>query len=146
SILRRRIDLILSGRKLIEDDDDEPEVDPDHLLDVRVGDLRIEAESHRVIWRDQHVELTLTEFMLVYRLAVRAGKNVSYRELYDVVHGEGFVAGEGTEGYRANVRTLIKRIRQKFRNMDKDFDEIRNYPGFGYRWRDPDKESGAGPA
>jgi two-component system response regulator ChvI len=50
------------------------------------------------------------------------------------VHGEGFVAGEGAEGYRANVRTMIKRIRQKFRNVDETFDEIRNYPGFGYRW------------
>ena len=38
------------------------------------------------------------------------------------------------EGYRANVRTMIKRIRQKFRNVDGEFDEIRNYPGFGYRW------------
>ena len=49
----------------------------------------------------------------------------------------GFVAGSGPDGYRANVRTFMKRIRQKFRELDEDFDEIENYPGFGYRWRQP---------
>ncbi len=37
-------------------------------------------------------------------------------------------------GFRANVRAFIKRIRQKFRDVDPDFARIRNYPGFGYRW------------
>jgi two-component system, OmpR family, response regulator ChvI len=50
------------------------------------------------------------------------------------VHGKDFIAGHGAEGYRANVRTFIKRIRKKFRDCDPDFDRIDNYPGFGYRW------------
>ena len=50
-------------------------------------------------------------------------------------HGKGFVAGHGPEGYRSNVRTFIKRIRQKFRDIDDDFDAIENYPGYGYRWQ-----------
>ncbi len=37
-------------------------------------------------------------------------------------------------GYRANVRTFIKRIRKKFRDGDPGFDHIENYAGFGYRW------------
>ena len=68
--------------------------------------------------------------------AGRAGRDVSYREIYDLVRGEGFRAGSGEQGYRANVRALIKRIRQKFRDVDPTFDLIENYPGFGYRWRD----------
>ncbi len=52
------------------------------------------------------------------------------------MRGEGFIAGIGEEGYRANVRAFIKRIRQKFRDVDGEFDSIENYPGFGYRWRD----------
>ena len=40
----------------------------------------------------------------------------------------------GAEGYRANVRTFIKRIRKKFRECDPEFDGIENYAGFGYRW------------
>jgi two-component system response regulator ChvI len=34
------------------------------------------------------------------------------------------------------VRSFIKRIRKKFREVDPEFDHIENYPGFGYRWRD----------
>ena len=44
----------------------------------------------------------------------------------------------GTDGYRANVRTVIKRIRNKFRALDPAFDEIESYTGFGYCWRKPD--------
>ena len=46
------------------------------------------------------------------------------------------MAGYGPEGYRANVRSFIKRIRKKFRELDAEFDQIENYPGFGYRWRE----------
>ncbi len=60
---------------------------------------------------------------------------MSYRAIYDVVHGRGFIAGEGSDGFRTNVRSMIKRIRQKFREVDDHFEEIENYPGFGYRWR-----------
>jgi two-component system response regulator ChvI len=45
-----------------------------------------------------------------------------------------FLAGYGANGYRANVRALIKRIRKKFRAIDDSFVEIANYPGYGYRW------------
>ncbi len=42
----------------------------------------------------------------------------------------------GSDGFRANVRSFIKRIRKKFRDADPEFEEIDNYPGFGYRWHD----------
>ena len=42
----------------------------------------------------------------------------------------------GSEGYRANVRTLVKRIRQKFCDVDDQFAAIVSVPGFGYRWRE----------
>jgi two-component system response regulator ChvI len=41
----------------------------------------------------------------------------------------------GPEGYRANVRALVKRIRQKFAEADANFAAIENYPGYGYRWK-----------
>ena len=80
------------------------------------------------------MDLTLTEFRIVTLLAEKAGRDVGYREIYDLVHGKDFVAGQGSEGYRANVRTFIKRIRKKFRGTDPYFDHIQNYAGFGYRW------------
>jgi hypothetical protein len=40
--------------------------------------------------------------------------------------------------YRANVRSAIKRIRNKFRDFDPTFDRIENYTAFGYCWKKPD--------
>jgi hypothetical protein len=80
------------------------------------------------------VDLSLTEFRIGALLAAKAGNDVGYREIYDLVHGKDFVAGVGKEGYRANVRTLIRRIRKSFREVDPGFAQIENYAGFGYRW------------
>ena len=94
----------------------------------------LRSDTNRALWAGRVVDLTLTEFRIVTLLAERAGREVGYREIYDLVHGKDFVAGYGTEGFRANVRTFIKRIRKKFRDIDSDFDQIHNYAGFGYRW------------
>jgi hypothetical protein len=67
------------------------------------------------------VDLSLTEFRIVALLAAKAGNDVGYREIYDLVHGKDFVAGVGKEGYRAIVRTLIRRIRKSFREVDPGF-------------------------
>jgi two-component system response regulator ChvI len=101
-----------------------------------IGHLELNRETSRAYWKGEEVPLTLNEFRIVDLLAGRPGRDVRYRELYDQVHGAGFIAGSGEEGYRGNVRTLIKRIRQKFRALDTTFEAIENYPGFGYRWRD----------
>jgi two-component system response regulator ChvI len=100
------------------------------------GPLFLDVGSARAMWRDTQVDLTLTEFKVVQLLAGRTGRDVSYREIYDVVRGAGFRAGSGEDGYRANVRALVKRVRQKFRAIDSDFTALENYPGFGYRWID----------
>ena len=94
----------------------------------------LRSDTNRALWAGRVVDLTLTEFRIVNLLAERAGRDVGYREIYDLVHGKDFVAGQGSEGYRANVRTFIKRIRKKFRDIDPGFDHIGNYAGFGYRW------------
>jgi hypothetical protein len=43
------------------------------------------------------------------------GSFVTYRAVYDRLRYEGFIAGSGNDGFRANVRSAIKRIRNKFR-------------------------------
>jgi len=128
SILLKRIELTLGGRRQ-KDAADQPAV-------ARYGDLVLRHDSHRAGWKGEGVDLTLTEFGMLTYLVENADRDVSYRELYDIVHGEGFVAGEGEAGYRTNVRAFIKRIRHKFREIDADFALIRNYPGFGYKWCD----------
>ena len=130
AILNRRIELIVAGQK-----GPSGLHDPANSDDFVVGHLTLDLESSRAHWRDHELNLTLTEFRIVHLLASRLGADVRYREIYDVVHGPGFQAGVGENGYRSNVRTFIKRIRQKFRAWDDGFEAIENYPGFGYRWR-----------
>jgi two-component system response regulator ChvI len=77
-------------------------------------------------------------------LAFQAEGDVTYRQIYDVVRGKDFAAGYGSEGFRANVRSFIKRIRKKFRDVDPEFEAIDNYPGFGYRWRDAEDGDDSG--
>jgi two-component system response regulator ChvI len=101
---------------------------------MRLEGLELRFDIGRAAWSGRPVDLTLTEFKILGLLAERAGQDVGYREIYDLVHGKDFLAGHGAEGYRANVRTFIKRIRKKFRDVDPNFDRIDNYPGFGYRW------------
>ena len=101
------------------------------------GKLLLKPGTSRAYWSQVDVGLTLGEYNIVHLLVSNAGSFMTYRAVYDRLRHEGFLAGEGAEGYRANVRTAIKRIRNKFRACDPAFDEIENYTGFGYCWRKP---------
>jgi two-component system response regulator ChvI len=127
-ILLRRLKLIAEGMRPAV----ELEPPPDEI--AQIGPLELRFDTNRANWAGGPVDLTLTEFKIVALLARKAGQDVGYREIYDLVHGKDFLAGHGAEGYRANVRTFIKRIRKKFRDGDPEFDHIENYAGFGYRW------------
>jgi two-component system response regulator ChvI len=102
---------------------------------VQCGKLKLHSDIARAYWDGIDVELTLTEFKIVFLLVSRAGEYVTYRSVYDCVRYTGFVAGNGEDGFRTNVRSSIKRIRNKFRQLDDSFGDIENYPAFGYRWR-----------
>jgi len=103
------------------------------------GRLQLDNDSARAHWNGTRVDLSVTEFKVVHALVDRGGRDLSYRQIYDLVRGEGFQAGSGAEGYRGNVRAMVKRIRQKFRSIDPEFIALQNYPGFGYRWSDGER-------
>ena len=125
SVILQRLSLIVDGRKRTLSMGSEI---------VRRGKLELRPTIGRAFWDGHRVELTLTEFTILQTLADVPKRDFSYREIYDLVRGEGFVAGWGEEGYRVNVRSFIKRIRQKFRSIDDNFDCIKNYSGYGYYW------------
>ncbi len=99
--------------------------------------LLLRPDISRAYWQDVDLGLTLGEYNIVHLLASNVGRYVTYRAIYDRLHYEGFIAGDGADGYRANVRSIIRRIRNKFRGFDPTFDEIENYNGFGYCWKKP---------
>jgi two-component system response regulator ChvI len=134
SILTKRLVLVLRRTKASTDHRRQSEV-------LVCGPLLLRLGTSRALWHNQQVDLTLTRFNIVHLLVSRIGNPVSYRDIYDVVHRHGFIAGNGIDGYRANVRTLIKRIRQNFRDIDNSFDAIRNLSSLGYRWQDDAAET-----
>lgn len=128
-ILSQRIMLIADG---VRHPQPQKEVDESRTY----GSLTLKVKSCRAFWRGRQVPLTLTEYNIVSLMVRNVPRCQSYREIYDVVHGKGFFAGDGSDGYRLNVRTLIKRIRKKFCVLDPQFDHIETCPGTGYRWRE----------
>jgi two-component system, OmpR family, response regulator ChvI len=129
SILVKRLRLIAEGARPAPESEGRQSGDVLHL-----GRLELRFDINRASWSGTPIDLTLTEFKIIALLALRTGEDVSYREIYDLVHGKNFVAGYGDEGYRANVRTFIKRIRKKLRDVDPECENIHNYTGFGYRY------------
>jgi two-component system response regulator ChvI len=114
-----------------------PRTKSDLPFQERLACDKLLLENSRAYWNQVDVDLTLGEYNIVHLLASRAGSFVTYRSVYDRLRYEGFIAGTGEDGFRANVRSAIKRIRNKFRACDPTFDEIENYTGFGYCWRKP---------
>ncbi len=135
-IILSRLKIITEGAKPIAARDSQPTSEDPEATTLHRGHLELRQDIHRANWRGGQVDLTLSEFIIVRFLAYQASGDVTYRQIYDMVRGKDFAAGYGSEGFRANVRSFIKRIRKKFREVDPDFDAIDNYPGFGYRWRD----------
>jgi two-component system, OmpR family, response regulator ChvI len=104
---------------------------------MECGKLLLRPDIGRACWQGVDVGLTLGEYNIVHLLVSNAGRYITYRAIYDRLHYEGFIGGSGPDGYRANVRSAIKRIRIKFGACESAFDEIENYPGFGYCWKKP---------
>lgn len=86
-------------------------------------------------WCGRRVRLTPTEYRVVRALA-RAPGALSFRAIYDAIKYPGFHAGD----HHANVRSVIKRVRRKFIDVDSDFTAIVTRSGFGYTWEDPNDQ------
>jgi DNA-binding response OmpR family regulator len=116
-----------------------PRVKHDIVLVSQQAELgrRLVVDTHccRAFWDGQDVGLTLGQYKIVHLLASRPGIYVTYRAIYDQVRGKGFAAGDGANGYRTAVRSALKNIRKKFGACDLGFDQIENYSGFGYCWK-----------
>jgi two-component system response regulator ChvI len=129
----RGVPILARRLRLIADRADKP-MSADDEGNFHCGRLLLKPAVSRASWDETDLNLTVTEFKIVHTLAAHVGSYVSYRAVYDCMHYVGFIAGSGENGYRTNVRSCIKRIRNKFRAIDPEFAEIQNYQSFGYRW------------
>ena len=99
---------------------------------------KLVLQNSRGFWNGTDLDLTAGQHRIIDLLASRPGQYFPYRAIYDRLRHEGFVSGRGPNGYRVNVRSAFRRIRNKFRALDPKFQEIECYRAFGYRWRQPD--------
>jgi two-component system response regulator ChvI len=101
---------------------------------VVCGALLLQPHKGRAEWRGRDIGLTVVEQRIVALLVANGGQPMTYRAIYDQVHYAGFVAGDGERGFERNVRTMIKRLRRKFRAIDPGFQAVRSIAGLGYSW------------
>jgi len=92
------------------------------------GDLVLDGARHACTWRGEHIELTVTEFLLVKALATRPGHVKSRDQLMDAAYGEHIYVDDRT------IDSHIKRIRKKFKVVDEAFSQIETLYGVGYRY------------
>jgi two-component system response regulator ChvI len=128
-VLIKRLNLVVKAAKAA------PDLGSDKLMVC--GRLVLRPNISRAYWDEVDVGLTAGEYNIVHLLVSNVGLYMTYRAIYDCVHYEGFIARSGDHGYLTKVRAAVKRIRSKFREYDPNFDEIRNYPAFGYCWGTP---------
>ena len=88
--------------------------------------LRIDMKRFAVTWQGKPVDLTLTEFWMVYALAKFPG-HVKDRD--QLMRDAELTVDEST------ITSHIKRMRKKFVEIDAKFDRIDTVYGIGYRWK-----------
>ncbi len=96
---------------------------------LRRGDLVLDSARHLCTWKDEEINLTVTEFLLVKSLARRPGHVKNRDQLIDAAYGEHIYVDDRT------IDSHIKRLRRKFKESDEDFAEIETLYGVGYRYR-----------
>jgi two-component system phosphate regulon response regulator PhoB len=94
---------------------------------IEIGDLLIDVEKHRVSVKKKPIQLTHTEFKLLFELASKRGRVYTRENLLDKVWGYTY------EGYARTVDTHIRRVREKLKAMGEYIETIR---GVGYRFRE----------
>ncbi|MCP5208418.1 MAG: proteobacterial dedicated sortase system response regulator [Hahellaceae bacterium] len=93
---------------------------------IQRGHIRINADKMTVSWKDTPVDLTVTEFWILYALAKHPGHVKNRTQLMEAANT---VLDDST------ITSHIKRLRKKFQQIDPQFEAIQTAYGMGYRWQ-----------
>jgi two-component system response regulator ChvI len=119
NILIARLEKVLSYFKRKEED-----------KSYKIGNLEMMEDKILCRWFGVEIELTRTEFSLLYRLVKRPRVVYSRDQLLDVCYSDDLDVTD------RNIDSHIKRLRKKFReaNPKIKFDRIKTHYGTGYAW------------
>jgi len=97
---------------------------------LRIADLEIDLEGHRVVRADQTVELSPIEFNLLEIFARHPGMAFTRAQLLDRLHGFAF------EGYERSIDAHIKNLRHKLEPDPAEPRYVLTVYGVGYKFND----------
>ena len=97
---------------------------------IKQGKLMLDPEQLECEWDNKTLpeKLTTTEFQIVYELAKRPGIIKERSHLMTIAYKESSDIEDRT------IDSHVKRIRKKFKKIDKEFSSIETRYGSGYRW------------
>lgn len=125
--LLARVRAMLRRRTLIEQVLRTDRAESEHILTA--GALRLDPETHNASIDADPIDLTRTEFALLYLLASHPRRVFSRTYLLETVWGERYFEGD------RSVDNAVLRLRKKLKNLG---DAIETVWGVGYRWQ-PDE-------
>jgi len=91
-----------------------------------IDELEIDEDSMSIRWQGQELSLTLTEFWLIESMARHPGHVKTYENMMQITR-QSYVERNTINGY-------IRRIRNKFKEVDPEFKHIQTVFGVGYKW------------
>ncbi len=91
------------------------------------GKLLIQEERKRISWDENQLNFTLTEFWILVSLVKHPGHVKSHAQLMQAAN---VVVTNNA------IAAHIRRIREKFKDVDPEFDSIHAEYGMGYSWRE----------
>ena len=127
-LLGERIKAVLRRAKLGGIANPDPE-DGDQKV-IQRGKLVLDPNRHACSWQGEPVRLTVTEFLILEALARRPGYVKSRDQLMDAAYDDQVYVDDRT------IDSHIKRLRKKFRRVDKAFDGIETLYGVGYKYKE----------
>jgi two-component system response regulator RegX3 len=98
---------------------------------IRVGDVALDPDEHRVVVRDEEVTLPLKEFDVLQLLLANAGRVLTRETLIDRVWGGDYVGDTKT------LDVHIKRLRSKVELDPASPERIVTIRGLGYKYERP---------
>ncbi len=122
-LLIERVKVIL---KRTSSSSKENEVNGDSLIER--GNLLLNMDRHECHWKEERIKLTVTEFLLLESLVNRPGYVKNRDQLMSAAYSDDLYVDDRT------IDSHIKRIRRKFKAIDKDFNSIETLYGVGYRF------------
>ena len=122
-LLIERVKVIL---KRTSSSSEENQANSDFLIER--GNLLLNMDRHECHWKEERIKLTVTEFLLLESLVNRPGYVKNRDQLMSAAYSDDLYVDDRT------IDSHIKRIRRKFKVIDKDFDSIETLYGVGYRF------------